>query len=106
MATKKGQTPEGPVIYTANRLDDGRVVFLGPDETWVDRLEEAVIYRGEVIEAGLAAGQAAERRQEVVGVYAVDIAGDRDEIWPLKQRERIRALGPSVVETGAGQEEI
>jgi len=54
----------------------------------------------------LAAGQAAERRQEVVGVYAVDIADDRDDIRPLKQRERIRAVGPSIVETGAGKEEL
>ena len=101
MATKKGKTPEGPVIYTANRLDDGRVVFLGPDDCWVDRLGDAVICRDAAIETGLAAGQAAERRQEVVGVYAVDIADDGGEIRPLKQRERIRAVGPSIVETGA-----
>jgi len=106
MATKKGQAPAGPLIYTANRLDDGRVVFLGAGDYWVDRLDEATIYRGEAIEAGLAAGQAAERRQEVVGVYAVDIADDRDDIRPLKQRERIRAVGPSIVETGAGKEEL
>jgi hypothetical protein len=88
IATKKGKTPVGPVIYTANRLGDGRVVFLDAGFAWV-----------EAIEAGLAAGQASERRQEVVGVYAVDVDEDGR---PLKQRERIRAVGPSIVETGAG----
>ncbi len=99
IATKKGKTPVGPVIYTANRLGDGRVVFLDAGFAWVDAMADAVICRDEAIEAGLAAGQASERRQEVVGVYAVDVDEDGR---PLKQRERIRAVGPSIVETGAG----
>ena len=101
MATKKGKAPVGPVVYTANRLDDGRVVFLGSEGFWVDRLETALICRDDAIETGLATAQAAERRQEVVGVYAVDIAEGVDPIRPLKQRERIRAVGPSIIETGA-----
>ena len=101
MATKKGKTPVGPVVYTANRLDDGRVVFLGAGGVWVDRLERALVYRDEMIEAGLATAQTAERSQQVVGAYAVDIEADSDVIHPLKQRERIRAVGPTIVETGA-----
>ena len=92
--------PTGPVIYTANRLDDGRVVFLGPQMQWVEQMDQALVCRDQLIEAGLAAGQNSERRQEVVAVYAVDITDDAGVIRPLKQRERIRAMGPSIVETG------
>lgn len=94
--TKKGKAPAGPVVYTANRLDDGRVVFLGPGNDWVEGLEAAAVCRGDAIETCLAAAQASERRQEVVGVYAVDIADEAPAIRPLKQRERIRAQGPTV----------
>lgn len=102
IATKKGKTPVGPVIYTANRLDDGRVVFLAADG-WVDQMAEALVCRDDAIAEGLALAQASEHRQEVVGSYAVDIADQPGEIVPLKQRERIRAVGPSIVETGMGQ---
>jgi hypothetical protein len=101
MATKKGKMPVGPVIYTANRLDDGRVVFLDSHLQWVDRMDQAVVCRDQTIESGLAAAQESERRQEVVGVYAVDIGSESGPIRPLKQRERIRAVGPSIVETNA-----
>ena len=99
MATKKGKAPAGPVIYTANRLLDGRVVFLAAGYAWVESLDQALVCRDALIEEALAWGQASERRQEVVAVYAVDIA-DATPIRPLKQRERIRAIGPSIVETG------
>ncbi len=102
MATKKGKTPVGPVVYTANRLDDGRVVFLGRNLTWVESLAQAEVMTGDRITAGLAEAQADERRQIVVAVYAVDVA-EGPEIVPLKQRERIRAAGPSIVETGAAR---
>ena len=90
------------MVYTANRLADGRVVFLGAAATGVEELAQAEVCTGAAIETGLAAAQADERKQIVVGVYAVDVALEAG-IRPLKQRERIRAKGPSIIETGAGK---
>ena len=89
-------------ILTANRLDDGRVVFLTDDGSWSPRLNEARIARDEGTEAELEAiGQAAEHDCRVVGCYLVPVAERNGRIEATSARERIRAQGPSVQTSAA-----
>jgi len=82
---------------TANRLIDGRVVYLTPAEDWSPRLAEAKLAETEEALARLLAiAQAHEREGRVVGAYAIAV-----EITPagpvaLGCRERIRTQGPTV----------
>lgn len=89
-------------ILTANRLDDGRVVFLAEDGSWSPRLSEARVARDEAAEADLeAVGLAAERDCRVVGCYLVPVAERDGHIEATSARERIRAQGPSVQTSAA-----
>ncbi len=91
----KGRTAASPVVITANRLRDGRVVWLGASGAWVESLVQAGVVAGEAAAAALATGQAAEQARLVVGVYAADVAMGSAGVVPLSQKERIRAAGPS-----------
>ncbi|HTH96937.1 MAG TPA: DUF2849 domain-containing protein [Stellaceae bacterium] len=97
MASKSdSRSTEAKAVVTANRLKDGRVVWLTADQKWVEDFRTAKIFVGPEIDAGVAEGAAAEKRLEVVAAYAVDV--DVTEIGPVpvKTRERVRVLGPSV----------
>ena len=98
MSTKaKGRTATSPVVITANRLSDGQVVWLGTGNAWMESLLQARVVAGDAAAEALAAGQAAERAQLVVGVYAADVALTPQGVRALSQKERIRAGGPSTV---------
>lgn len=84
---------ETPVVITANRLADGRVVWLG--QGWVEQLAQAEVFTGEAAAAALLRGQAAERARQVVGVYAAEVAPGAAGPVPVSQKERIRAAGPT-----------
>jgi hypothetical protein len=81
---------------TANRLSDGIVVFLGPNDRWVERIAEARVFEGkEAIAAAEAVGEAAVKARVVLGSYAIDVAtGPRGPV-PTRLREKIRAFGPT-----------
>ena len=84
---------------TANRLDDGEVVFWNAGR-WVEQFGEA-----EVFEDGDPAGEAAEARAKgqptvVVEPYLIDLTPSEGLWAPVSYRERIRALGPSNLDHG------
>lgn len=85
---------------TANRLRDGEVIFLapGPDLRWVERLDDAALFEDDdSAETALAAAKTqAEGEQFAVDVYAFDLRVVDGQRVPVKTRERIRALGPTV----------
>ncbi|SMH59956.1 DUF2849 domain-containing protein [Azospirillum agricola] len=90
---------------TANRLRDGVVVFLGPDwnaggevaTAWVESFADAALFPAAKAETALAAAKPrAEREQFGVDIYAFDVETENGVPVPVKMRERIRALGPSV----------
>jgi len=84
-----------PKAITGNRLRDGEVVFFQSEGVWVERFEDAALFDGAEAEAALAAAKAqADRDQYAVDVYAFDVTGGTR--IPVKTRERIRALGPTV----------
>jgi hypothetical protein len=93
-ARSKGQ-PSKPVVFTANRLRDGRVVWFASDDRWTESLAEAQIFDGEAVARGRALAEAWAARQIVVGPYDIEVDPTSDGPVPVKIRERIRASGPT-----------
>jgi hypothetical protein len=83
-------------VITANRLTDGRVVYLDDAGGWTVALNAArFVGTEDAANAALAEGQAAVARQEVVDPYTVLVVEGQDGWAPRSLRERIRAFGPT-----------
>ncbi len=91
----KARSATMPVVITANRLRDGRVVWLGAGTAWVEALAQARAVTGDDAAAALVLGQQAEKAMQVVGVYAAEVTLSAAGPQPVSQKERIRAAGPS-----------
>jgi len=85
-----------PTVFTANRLRDGRVVWLGAGESWVEEIAAARVFAPQEAVAGLALAQRGEAEQRVVGVYGVEVSIQAGKPVPTKFREQLRMRGPSV----------
>ncbi len=87
-------------IVTANRLDDGLVVYLNGASgggSWSERIEYARIAGDDAAADGLLAeaeGQGQEIR--VIEPYLIEVALEGAEPRPVSYREAIRAQGPTV----------
>ncbi|GBD50330.1 DUF2849 domain-containing protein [Methylopila sp. Yamaguchi] len=91
------KTKAATQIVTANRLSDGVVVYLAPDGGWIDRIDSALVAEGaEALAEAVAAGKRAEAAQEVVESYPIDVTREGGRLKPLRLREEIRAVGPTV----------
>lgn len=88
----------GPAkAITANRLGDGRVVFLGANGVWETDFAEANLYAdGAELDAALDYAKAQHDARVVVEPYALDVSTVDGKPAPTRLRERIRVLGPSV----------
>jgi uncharacterized protein DUF2849 len=83
-------------IVTANRLSDGRVVYLGEGERWIEALRGSRIARSEdEAKTLLAIGADAEKQRQVVAPYLIDVVVEDGRVWPVRYREVVRAVGPS-----------
>jgi len=98
-ATPKSRLASEHAVVTANRLADGRAVWLAADGSWSETLSSAAIHPVSAAEPALEQAQAAVRAQLVVGPYLVDVADGQ----PVTLRERIRAAGPTVGHARAGR---
>ena len=83
-------------VITANRLQDGVVVWRSRDRQWVELLAEAATWEAAAVEAALADARSDIGRQRVVGVYTVLVTRREGELVPSNVRETIRARGPTV----------
>ena len=82
-------------VMSANRLSDGRVIYLGNDG-WTLDFDAARIIRGEdEALAAEAAGAQAVKDRLVVEPYLIEIETIDDGFQPARLRERIRHLGPT-----------
>jgi len=89
--------PYTPQVLTANSLLDGDVVFLGPTG-WASDHRSAIIARTPDEAAALEAkGAAAKAARLIIDPYLVEVALEPDGVpTPLRYRERLRTLGPTV----------
>ena len=89
--------PKGGKVMTANRLNDGAVVYLANGGAWTEHIADARIAATEAEERTLERRAAAdEGALLVVETYLFDVDPMPDGPVPLSQRERIRATGPTV----------
>ena len=82
-------------IVSANRLGDGRVVYLTRGGGWSESIVDGCGAGSE--EEGAALLAAAERAVDaglVVSPYLISMANDGGAFAPLRFRERIRLFGP------------
>ncbi|MEL6504714.1 MAG: DUF2849 domain-containing protein [Pseudomonadota bacterium] len=90
-------TLKNPIAFTANRLLDGEAVWLSANGQWVETVEAAwavhTLADREVAE-GMAAK--ADADNHVVEPYSIDVAVNAGSVWPTKNREVIRAQGPTI----------
>ncbi|MBN9588117.1 MAG: hypothetical protein BGN85_06060 [Alphaproteobacteria bacterium 64-11] len=85
-----------PQVLTANRLRDGTVLYRKGDG-WVLTLAEADIYADKpAADAALAAATDALVRNEFVAPYLFEVRRQDGPAVPVKEREVIRAAGPTV----------
>jgi hypothetical protein len=83
-------------ILTVNRLRDGEVLYWRQGE-WVGALGDAEIFADSAqAHAALAQANEAVRARLVVNPYLFDVRLEGSQIHPVKEREIIRAAGPTV----------
>jgi hypothetical protein len=88
-------------VLTANRLSDGAVVY-GADGAWVERLEDAELLADKAEVAARLAQAKADVANNLIVLDGEDhnkvmeVVREDGRIRPLRQREIIRAAGPSV----------
>ncbi|HBU63862.1 MAG: hypothetical protein CMH91_11810 [Oceanicaulis sp.] len=85
---------------TANRLTDGRVVYLTPEKSWTENADLAVRLEDDATDAALET--ALRDVLTVVGPYPIDIDAEAEGFSPAGRkhvRETIRLSGPSAGST-------
>ena len=85
-----------PQILTANLLSAGEVVYWHRAKGWVPSLDEAEILPDSEAEQALKRAAAFVESREIVSPYLFQIRLKNGVAVPVKQREAIRAAGPSV----------
>jgi sulfite reductase (NADPH) hemoprotein beta-component len=85
-------------VLTANRLGDGIVVFLDFEGAWSENLAEAVVaHSPDEVRALEDRGAYDAARNLVVEPYLVVVHEADGRLTPIRYRERVRVLGPSIL---------
>ncbi len=91
-----GMTTPIQQVLTANRLRGGDVVYW-QGGSWVGGLEASQVFSTKAeAETALTAARQFVADNVVVNPYLFDVRVEADGIYPVKEREIIRAAGPSV----------
>jgi Protein of unknown function (DUF2849) len=84
-------------IISANRLEDGIVVYLVAEGAWTPDINHAQRFASDAaLETGLRLAKADEKRNLVVDPFAVDVEAETQGLEALTLRNAIRAKGPTV----------
>ena len=87
---------QGPQMLTANRLRDGDVLYRKASG-WVPMLADGEVYPDQAsADAALAAATAELAKNIVVAPYLFEVREVNGKTVPVKEREIIRAAGPTV----------
>lgn len=86
-----------PHIITANRTDDGSVVYLRADRAWTASLAEARLFEDDSERDALIAWAADAQQRDVCDPYSFPVDVGPEGPVPRSTRERIRAGGPAPV---------
>ncbi|MBO0765744.1 MAG: DUF2849 domain-containing protein [Hyphomicrobiaceae bacterium] len=90
--------PPEVCVLTANRLQDGIVVYLAADGGWVEGIEGALVARSAEAARALEEQGAREvARNLVVEPYLAAVAESDGHLAPARMRERVRVHGPSIL---------
>lgn len=84
-------------VVTANRLRDGLVVFLDRDGGWSEWIEDSRVATSQ--DEGkelMALAEQAERDVVVLDPYLIAVSEEDGSPRPVKYRELLRTMGPSV----------
>jgi hypothetical protein len=93
----------GSSVLTANRLSDGRAVFLDFEGAWNESIDVAVVARTAEEVAQLEARGGFDAAQNlIVEPYLVDVREVGGRLLPVRQRERLRVGGPSILDDVPG----
>lgn len=85
-----------PQMITANRLRDGEVVWWSAGH-WVETLDQGEVFPDPgAAEAALTSAQSFVRENVVVNPYLFEVRLEGGILHPVKEREILRAAGPSV----------
>jgi microcompartment protein CcmL/EutN len=83
-------------MLTSNRLKSGDVLYR-KGSAWVPLLADGEVYATQAAaDAALAAATAELVRNDVVAPYLFEVRETNGHIVPVKEREIIRAAGPTV----------
>lgn len=82
-------------VITANRLTDGQVIFQTANATWSETISDAELIDGKE-RLPLALERAEKASGLAVGPYEVPVDLTDSGPVPLKYRERLRLVGPSI----------
>jgi hypothetical protein len=86
-----------PQMIIANRLIDGRVVFLAPNERWDTAIDQGSVVDDETAAQGLLEiAKQAVARCLVIDPTLIQVKVDDGKVRPVEIREVIRAFGPTV----------
>jgi hypothetical protein len=86
-----------PQMIIANRLRDGVVVFLAPNEGWVQAIASGALIEGETAAAeSMAVAKRHESECQVIDPQLIDVEVEDGQPRPTAIREAIRAFGPTV----------
>ncbi|MFQ6017563.1 MAG: DUF2849 domain-containing protein [Kiloniellaceae bacterium] len=84
-------------VVTANRLIDGLVVYLDHDGGWSEWIGQSRVARSQEESAEiLALAERPDQGVVVVGPYLIDVEEADGGLRPVRYREVIRSLGPTV----------
>jgi Protein of unknown function (DUF2849) len=84
-------------VVTANRLNDGVVVYFDNKGGWSERIDDSLVAADKAeAEQLLTRAMVSVENCIVVEPYLMEVETDADTVKPRQIREEIRAAGPSI----------
>lgn len=79
-------------IITANRLDDGSVVYFQSEGQWTIDIQQAARINDAELEAHLLEAKKDSKARLVIGIYNFLVAIENGKVLLLSEKEKIRSL--------------